>query len=119
LVSCRSGIEGDFQVFGELHSVKRTAGEEALANFQSGDFSPAIIYAENEGFTFLILFNIDFSEFHATFIEEILDAAAIRTPASTVNDDRFQDVLQRIRCGMHTHVTPLRQRSILRRMVKY
>src|SRR5579863_3297507 len=94
-------VQWDVEFGGELDGVEGTAGEEAVADLQGGDFAAAVVDAEDEILGIGIVLNIHFANFDAAIFQERLGASAIGAPGSAVHDDGFDGI------GAHSVATGL------------
>jgi len=81
-------IERDVEFCCKLDGIERAAREKTVANLNGGNFSAAVVDAENQILCVWIVFNIDFTELQATSGHEGFGPAAIRAPRSGIHDDR-------------------------------
>lgn len=80
-------IQGNIQFGGKDVGIERATGKKALANFNRGHFSAAIIDFKDQIFRVRLLIDIHFDEVHSAIFQKFLGATAIHAPIRAIHDD--------------------------------
>jgi hypothetical protein len=82
-------VQRDVEFGSKLAGIEWAAGEVTAADLNGGDFALAVVHADDEVFGVGIVFDVHFAKFDTAIFQERFCAAAIGTPDSAVDCDRF------------------------------